>query len=86
MKPFKLLLVIDEKAFNQITKDDQLIVHRVMGHTIKKIDKKNREDNFAVLNALQKQGIILVKPNCEDIEDWHKKASEAVEKPQNYRI
>jgi len=70
---FYSVLAIDEKAFSKISKDDQLIVRRIMDDTVKKIDKKNREDNLSALAALQNQGITLVKPDTDEMLSWYRK-------------
>ena len=76
---FYTVLALDKKAFNKISTEDQLIVRRVMTDTVNKIDKKSRKDNFAALDALQNQGIKLIKPNNEELRDWYKKGNKATD-------
>jgi TRAP-type C4-dicarboxylate transport system substrate-binding protein len=76
---FYSVLAVNKKAFDKISKDDQLIIRRIMASTIKNIDRKNREDNIAALNALQNQGIKIVKPDPDQQKNWYKKGNDATE-------
>ena len=54
------VFVINEKAFNKISKQDQQIVTEVMMRVADEIDKQSRKDNIAAIAALQNQGIKFV--------------------------
>lgn len=56
------ILAIDQKYFNKISKQDQVIVRTIMGDVIKGLDKKNRQDNVLAKQAMIKQGIQFLKP------------------------
>ncbi len=64
------LLIIDKKAFNKLSKQDQRVMREVMGRVFKKIDKQNRIDNKSAYNAIKSQGIEIIKPNAEQLEEW----------------
>lgn len=68
-------LSVHREAFSKISSENQRIVREVMGGIFREIDHQNREDNIEALEALQKQGIQLVKPSDEALSEWYKKAS-----------
>lgn len=74
---FFAILVIDQKPFNKVSAADQKIVHAHMRQAFDKIGKQNRKDNDAAFIALQDQGIQLVKPNTEQLAQWHKMTRDA---------
>lgn len=79
-------LFIDEKAFNKISKEDQIIVHEVMDKIIKELDTKSREDNLSAKEAMVKQGIQFLKPTENAAEELRKTiviANEKLEKDGN---
>ena len=59
------VLVLDRKAFNKISEQDQKTVRTVMGRVIKDIDRHIRQDNIQATEALKKQGIQYLKPTPE---------------------
>lgn len=69
-------LAIDRRAFDRIADEDQAIVTDVMQRVWKAIDRKNREDNIAALEALRSQGIRFVKPDPAEQEEWQRIAGE----------
>ncbi len=69
---FFAILVIDDKAFNKVSAADQKIVHTHMRGAFTRIGGQNRKDNNEAFIALQDQGIELVKPNTEQLAQWHK--------------
>jgi TRAP-type C4-dicarboxylate transport system substrate-binding protein len=70
------LLAIDRRAFERISAEDQALVRQVMEPVWKKIDQKNRLDNAAAFNAMQNQGIRVVKPQLEEQRRWKRLAAE----------
>jgi len=72
-------LVMDGKAFQTISPEDQKIVREVMKETMSRIDRQNRKDNEQAYLALGKQGIELVKPTGSSLEEWRKISSTAVD-------
>jgi len=76
-------LVLDQKAFHQLTERDQAIVRRVMYDAMAKLGKINRQNEQDARHALEKQGIIFVTVNQEErqrSEDVAKQAIEALGK------
>ena len=69
------LLAINDKAFNKISKNDQIIVRKIMSEAFVQIDKQNRKDNEAAFLALQKQGIQLIKPPIKAVNEWNQKTT-----------
>ncbi|MCF7980616.1 MAG: TRAP transporter substrate-binding protein DctP [Pseudomonadales bacterium] len=72
------VFALNEKTFNKIAPADQKIVSEVMTRTFHDIDQQNRKDNIAAFAALQTQGIQLVEPNPETLDEWYEKAEESV--------
>ena len=71
------LLIIDKKAFDKLSKQDQQITRDVMGRVFNKLDKQNRIDNKSAFGAIQSQGIEMVKPDPEQLKEWRGNAYEA---------
>jgi len=59
-------LVLDKKAFNKISADDQTIVLEVMNTIMTKLGKMNRKDDAQARLALQNQGIKFLTINAEE--------------------
>jgi TRAP-type C4-dicarboxylate transport system substrate-binding protein len=53
-------LAIDNKVFNKISPEDQLIVSQYLGGASKALDKQNRLDNIKAYAALLNQGLEVV--------------------------
>jgi TRAP-type C4-dicarboxylate transport system substrate-binding protein len=64
------LLIIDKKAFDKLSKQDQQTMREVMGQVFSDIDQQNRKDNKSAFAAIQSQGVEMVKPDQEQIEEW----------------
>jgi len=73
------LLAIDKKSFLKLQTDDQKIVTRIMSIAFDKIGKQNRVDNLSAYAALKNQGIKYIKPNANDLGEWHSTAKSATE-------
>ena len=69
------VLAIDRRAFDRISAEDQAIVNEIMQAAWKKIDRKNRRDNIAALQALQNQGVRVVKPKPDMQQQWKQTAA-----------
>jgi len=63
-------LVLQKKAFDQLSVDDQKIVREEMAKIFSRLDKLNRSDNAAAKQALQQQGIEFVSPSAEERALW----------------
>ena len=74
------LLALDQKAFKKISPKDQAVVREVMGSVFREFDRRDRQNNQEALDALQKQGIQLVKPDAESLQEWYGRAEEATQK------
>lgn len=66
------ILIIDRKAFNKLSKADQLTVREVMDAVYEKIDEQNRLDNIAARKALVKQGVEFTKLSAAEKVEWEK--------------
>lgn len=72
------VFALQEKAYNKIAEADRAIVDEIMTKTFQEIEKQNRNDNVAAFAALQQQGIELIKPDPEHLNEWQTKADESV--------
>lgn len=63
-------LIIDHKAMDKLSTQDQQVVQDVMTRVFKLLDKVNRDDNESARDALKKQGIIFVVPTAADQQTW----------------
>ncbi len=57
------MLVVDQKAFNKIKTDDQVIVKEAAAAAFKRLDTLNAEGDIGARAALQKNGITFDKPS-----------------------
>ena len=71
------LLIIDKKAFDKLSKQDQQTMREVMGQVFTDIDKQNRDDNKSAFAAIQAQGIEIIKPDPEQVKEWRSYAEAA---------
>jgi TRAP-type C4-dicarboxylate transport system substrate-binding protein len=63
-------LLIQERAFNRLSPQDQITVRNVMQKAFQQINAQSRQDNEGALKALQSQGIQFVSPSPEDLNKW----------------
>ncbi len=70
-------MIVDRKAFEKISQDDQQIVRRVMSGVFEKLDNINREDNQKAYAALEQQGIKFVTTTAESETQWTSAVEEA---------
>jgi TRAP-type C4-dicarboxylate transport system substrate-binding protein len=73
------LLIIDRKAFERISADDQAVVNEVMRDVFRKLNQLNRSDNEQARAALQKNGIQFIKPSEENRQRWQDKVIGAMD-------
>lgn len=73
-------LTLDQKAFNKIATEDQLIVRSVMKRVIKEVNQQNRQDNLKAKDAMITQGIQFLKPTKQAAEKLRKTSVIANEK------
>lgn len=66
------MMIIDKKAFNKISKEDQAVVRDIMGKVYEKIDAQNRVDNLAARKAMINQGIEFIKLSDDEKVEWEK--------------
>jgi TRAP-type C4-dicarboxylate transport system substrate-binding protein len=72
---------LDKKAFNKISKADQLVVREVMAKTVNEVDKQSRQDNVNAVLALKKLGVEFI-----DVEDAAANELKAVMESANQEI
>ncbi len=72
-------LVIDNKRFNKIKAEDQIVIQTIISKTFASMDKANRKDNKNARQALLKMGTEFVKPDEGEITLWDKLADEVIE-------
>ena len=70
---FTVLMVIDHKAFDKLSPEDQKVVNDVMRAAFVKINQQDRLDNDDAFEALKKQGIKIVTPSPEQLKVWREK-------------
>lgn len=63
-------LVVDRQAFGRLTAEDQVMVREVMGGVYQSFDRQNFKDNQAALDALKKQGLVVVDPLPGEEKRW----------------
>ncbi len=63
-------LVLEKKAFDRLSPEDQAIMRETMADTFKKLDRINRKDNIEAVKALGNQGVEFVKPSAKTVDNW----------------
>lgn len=74
------VMAIDRRAFDRISAEDQAVVREIMQDVWNMIDRNNRQDNREAFDALQNQGIRIVKPGPEEQRKWKQLAAEVPRK------
>ena len=64
--------IMDNKAFNKIKPEDQVIVSKIMGDVFRELDTINRQDNEKARNALQQQGVEFLRLTSDEKKRWQK--------------
>jgi TRAP-type C4-dicarboxylate transport system substrate-binding protein len=72
-------LVIQKKAFEQLSAADQQTLTQVMMQVFERISAQNQQDNEQARQALLKQGIQFVQPEARDLDEWHQVVGKAVD-------
>jgi TRAP-type transport system periplasmic protein len=71
------ILVVDKKAFDALSAEDQKAVNEEFGAAFARLEKINRDDNAQARDALQKQGIEILKPNAQETATWEAVGADA---------
>ncbi len=66
------LMIIDRRAFNKVSKQDQKVVRDILGRVFRELDAKNRDDNVKALQVLRQQHIEFIKPDENQLAEWHR--------------
>ena len=71
------IMTIDKKHFTKIDAADQALVTEIFTATFVELDKNNRESNRQALAKMSEQGIEMVKPSAQDVNEWNDYAKKA---------
>ncbi len=71
------LLGIHKKYFGRLSAEDQKTVHEVLEATFAKLDAESRKENLSAFQAVQQQGLTVVKPTDEQFKEWKTYADRA---------
>jgi TRAP-type C4-dicarboxylate transport system substrate-binding protein len=69
------MLVIDKRAFNRISADDQVIVREVLTEVYQVFEQRNRQDNLDAEQALRSSGLEFVEVDPRLIPAWREKTA-----------
>lgn len=72
------LLMLDRKAFNQISNADQGTVEVILSRVFAEIGRENREDNVSAYNVLLDRQIEVVSPSAEDMLQWQSRSEDSI--------
>ena len=64
------ILVIDKKAFDALSAEDQKAVSEELGGAFTRLEKINRDDNAQARGALEKQGVTIFTPSADEAKSW----------------
>jgi TRAP-type transport system periplasmic protein len=73
-------VMFSERGWKKVSTADRLIVREVMGRYLRIVDKKNRQDNIAALQTLDKQGLTFVEINSDQMPRMQTLADNAIAK------
>lgn len=76
-------MIVDKKVFDRISAEDRTVVRTVMGRVYAEMNRQNRKDNQAALEAMEKAGIEIIDPGPEVIGHWQEIAAEINEQLRN---
>ncbi len=72
-------LVIQRRAFERLSAEDQAVVQEVMDKTTRALSAQTRKDNVQARQALKQQGIEFIEPTAQQEERWQERVRSAVE-------
>jgi TRAP-type C4-dicarboxylate transport system substrate-binding protein len=73
-------LVIDQKAFGQLSAADQQVVSEVLKSATAKLNRQNRADSDAALRTLRQQGIRFTTGSPDDQRQWERAVASAMDR------
>ena len=73
------LLAISDRHFSRISDEDQQVVREILDETFAELDRSERESNREALKAMENQGIELVRPDEDQLEEWRHYAERTTE-------
>lgn len=68
------ILMLDKRAFDKLTPEQQTIVQEVMGRVFREIEQQNLDDNDKALAAIKKQGVEFLEVPEAQLEKWREVA------------
>lgn len=71
------MLVIDKKAVDALSADDQKTLNDEIGAAFARLEKITRDDNAQARDALQKQGVKIAAPTAAESKEWDEIGVEA---------
>ncbi|HSN01652.1 MAG TPA: TRAP transporter substrate-binding protein DctP [Rudaea sp.] len=71
------MLVIDKKVVDALSPADREAVNADLAAAFSRLEKINRDDNTQALQALQKQGVEIFRPNAAETAAWETVGVEA---------
>lgn len=73
-------LSLSDTTFKKLSDADQALISDILGKTLATIDKNSRTDNLKAFEALETQGLNILKPNQEEINSLKSNAQEATKR------
>ena len=71
--------MLDSRAFSKLRAGDRAIVRELLTQATNNINARTRQDNVSARQALQRAGMIFIKPSSEEVERIRRVAIEARE-------
>lgn len=71
------MLVLDSRVFSKLRAGDRAIVRELLSQATNNINARTRQDNVSARQALQRAGMIFIKPSSEELERIRRVAIEA---------
>jgi len=73
------MLVVDNKAFDKLSAEDQAVVQKVMRDTFHNLDLQNEKDEQSARQALVSNGMQFVELSADDKLAWRRMAQDAID-------
>lgn len=73
-------IIVDQRAWTRIAAADQAIVDRIFKAAAARVDQTIRRDDIAALEAMKKQGLVIVTPTAADAAYFREVGQKVVQK------
>ena len=74
------VLALGKQHVDRLSDEDQATLRRVLSETADEMNRAERADNQRAMEALKGQGLEVVEPSAEQLQEWRKLARQATDR------